>query len=249
MITHQFDAASAIATIALDSPATRNALTMADWHALGDAVAALGASAARAVVLTSAHAGMFCSGSHLREIAALADDAAARAPFRLAMRRAIDTLAGAPMPVIAAIDGDCHGAGVALAMAADIRIAGPRAGFAIPPAKLGISYPQADLHRLIALVGPGQAARLVFSAAPIDAGEAARIGLIELTADDPLAQAQAMAATIAALSLASLTALKQGLADPDLPDSVFDAGFAHPDFREGLAAFRERRPARFAPRG
>jgi enoyl-CoA hydratase/carnithine racemase len=249
MILHAIDPDSAIATIALDSPATRNALTLADWQALGDAAQAVAGPDARAVVLTSAHAGMFCSGSHLREIAALADDAAARAPFRLAMRSAIDALAAVPMPVIAAIDGDCHGAGVALAMAADIRIASPRATFAVPPAKLGITYPQADIHRLISLVGPGQAARLLYTAAPIDTAEAARIGLVELVADNALASARDMAGAITALSPASLTALKRGVADPDLDDAVFDNAFAHADFSEGLAAFRERRAARFAGRG
>jgi enoyl-CoA hydratase/carnithine racemase len=141
------------------------------------------------------------------------------------MRGALEPLAGLPMPVIAAIDGDCFGAGVALALAADLRIAGPRAVFAVTPAKLGITYPQEDVARLVALVRPGQAARLLYGAARIDAAEAARIGLVEILADDAAGQAH----------------------DPAL-DALFDAGFAGGDFREGLDAFRARRAPRFGDR-
>eukprot|EP01037_Dinobryon_pediforme_P017538 gene17538-17740_t len=252
MITHHI--ADGIATITLDAPRTRNALSLAGWHALADAVAAVAAAHPRAVVLGSASAGMFCSGSDIREIAALADDAARRAPFRQAMRDALEPLAHLPMPVIAAIDGDCFGAGVALALAADLRVAGPRAAFAITPAKLGITYPQEDVARLVAAVGPGQAARLLYGAQPVDADEAARIGLVELRVDDAAAAAHGLARTMAAQSPASLSALKRAVAlapmghDPAL-DAAFDAAFAGADFREGLAAFREKRIPRFADQG
>ena len=193
MIVHEI--ADTIATITLDAPATRNALSMAGWQALTATVETVAAARPNAVVLRAAAAGMFCSGSDLREIAGLADDAAARAPFRLAMRAALAGLAALPMPVIAAIDGDCFGAGVALALAADVRIAGPRAVFAITPARLGITYPQQDIARLIAAVGPGQAARLLYGAARIDATEAARIGLVEILTDEVDAAAIAMLTT------------------------------------------------------
>lgn len=252
MIAHHI--ADGIATITLDAPATRNALPMAGWRVLAETVATIAAAGPRVVVLRAGAPGMFCSGSDLREIALLADDAAARAPFRRAMRQALAGLAGLPMPVIAAIDGDCFGAGVALALAADVRVAGPRAVFAITPAKLGITYPQEDIARLVALVGPGQAARMLYGATRIDAAEAARIALVEDRADDALATVTAMATAMAALSPASLAALKRGVAraphghDPAL-DTLFDGAFAGGDFREGLAAFRERRPARFAEIG
>jgi enoyl-CoA hydratase/carnithine racemase len=248
MITH--DMTGGIATITLDHRPTRNALSLAAWAALADTVAAVSAVRPRVVVLRGTGTGMFCSGSDLREIALLADDAARRAPFRIAMRGALEPLARLAMPVIAAVDGDCFGAGVALALAADVRVAGPRAVFAITPAKLGIAYPQEDIARLVALVGPGQAARLLYAAAPIDAAEAARIGLVEIMADDASGAAMTLARTMAAQSPASLAMLKRAVADaphgndPAL-DAAFDAAFAGADFREGLAAFRERRPARF----
>ena len=249
MIAHHL--ADRVATITLDAPATRNALSMAGWQALATTLSTVAAAHPRVVVLRAGAAGMFCSGSDLREIALLADDVAARAPFRLAMRDALERLAVLPMPVIALVDGDCFGAGVALALAADMRVAGPRAVFAITPAKLGITYPQQDIARLVALIGPGQAARLLYGATRIDAAEAARIGLVEVIDDDAPAAALALARTMAALSPTSLLALKRAVAgaprgqDPAL-DAAFDSAFAGDDFREGLAAFRDRRPARFA---
>lgn len=237
-----------VVCITLARPATRNALTMADWHAL--ATAPQHCAGARAAVLMADEAGQFCSGSDLRAIAALADDAAARAPFREAMRAALDALAGLPIPLIAAIDGDCMGAGVALALCADVRLASTRARFAVPPARLGIGYPQADVARLARLVGHSAAARLLFTAATIDAAEAARIGLIEPPCDAVCDAALAMAATIAANAPDSVAVLKRALAqarlDPDPAlDAAFDQGFGSDAFREGLAAFRERRPPRF----
>ncbi|WP_428333452.1 enoyl-CoA hydratase/isomerase family protein [Novosphingobium sp.] len=245
----EIEITDAVATITLDAPATRNALTLAGWHALSAAVAAIGAAIGagrpRAVVLCAKAPGMFCSGSDIGEIAALADDAALRAPFRVAMRDALEPLARLPMPVIAAIDGDCFGAGVALALAADLRIATPRAVFAVPPAKLGITYPQEDVARLVALVRPGQAARMLYGAVRIDAAEAARIGLVEIVADDASGAARAMARSMATLSPSSIAALKTAVAraplghDPAL-DDLFDNAFAGDDFGKGIAAFRAR---------
>jgi enoyl-CoA hydratase/carnithine racemase len=95
------------------------------------------------------------------------------------MRRALDAIRGLPIVTAALIDGACYGAGVALALACDLRFASGAARFAITPAKFGISFPQEDVHRLVELVGSGQAARLLFSALGIDADEARRICLVD----------------------------------------------------------------------
>ena len=133
---------------------------------------------ARLLVVTGA-GGTFCAGADLADFPAMQGDAVAAARFREAMRGALDALRGLVLPTLALIDGHCYGAGVALAMACDLRLASPAARFAITPAKFGISYPQEDVHRLVELVGPGQAARILFTAEPISGGEAQAIGLVD----------------------------------------------------------------------
>jgi enoyl-CoA hydratase/carnithine racemase len=239
-----------VAEIVLDRAATRNALGMDDWRALAGAIAGAADQGARVLLVRSAVPGTFCAGSDLREIAGLADDAAARPLFRQAMRAAMDPLQHLPIATIAVVEGDCFGAGVALALACDMRIASSRGIFAITPAKLGISYPQEDINRLAAVVGRGQAARLLFGAGRIDATEATRIGLVEMVDEDALGAARALAAQIAANSPHSVARLKAALGDSGeghdpAHDAAFDEGFGTAPFREGLAAFRERRSPLF----
>jgi enoyl-CoA hydratase/carnithine racemase len=137
---------------------------------------------------------------------------------------------------------------VALAMARDLRLAGEGARFAITPAKFGISYPQQDVARLVALVGPGQASRLLLGAGSIDAAEAVRIGLAELAAVDMDPAVEALAQAILANSGESIAVLKrairlagEGVARDEGQDDSFDALFGSADFRARLAALRPRR--------
>src|SRR3546814_18301748 len=84
---------------------------------------------------------MFCAGADIKDMASLEADPALRSLFRQEMARSLTALKQLPIATIAAIDGGCFGAGVALALACDIRIAGKHAVFGITPAKLGILYP------------------------------------------------------------------------------------------------------------
>ena len=236
---------SGIARLVLNRPEARNAIPADQWSRLAAAADEAERSGARLLLLSSAGSA-FCGGADLGDFPALAADEAGRAGFRRAMRAALDRISGLHIPTIAAIDGPCFGAGVALAMACDLRIAGEAARFAITPAKLGISYPQEDVHRLVALVGPGQAARLLFGALAVDGPEAARIGLVEMCAGDALAEVvDEMARAILANSADSLVSLKQGIrlaAAGTRSDAAMDAGFddlfGADDFARRLAALR-----------
>ncbi|MEY4159617.1 MAG: hypothetical protein RLZZ136_238 [Pseudomonadota bacterium] len=250
MITTKFE--GPIATLVLNRPETRNALSITDWQELRLAAEAIGASAARVVLLESEQADNFCSGSDIKAMADMPHNPDLVARFRLAMRSGIEALASLPMPTIANIQGNCFGAGVALALACDFRIAGDQARFGLTPAKLGIAYPYSDIARLVQLVGMGQARRLLLTAATIDRAEALRIGLVESGGGDE--DVRHLAVGIAQNAPQSLVALKQVfqcLGDPDgqdSSDSLFDQLFAAPAFAEGMAAFSEKRPPNFADR-
>lgn len=197
------------ARLLLNRPEARNALAVVHWEALREAVAEVGASDARLLVLSGA-GGAFSAGADLKEFAGFQADVAARVRFREAMRGAVEPLAALPIATIAFVEGPCFGAGVALAMAADIRVAAPGARFAITPAKMGIGYPQVDVARLVGLVGPGWAARMLFTGEAVDAEEARRIGLVEEIAERD--GFEALVEAVAACDPASIAMLKQGIA-------------------------------------
>ncbi|HEX8571911.1 MAG TPA: enoyl-CoA hydratase/isomerase family protein [Allosphingosinicella sp.] len=236
-----------VATLRLDRPAARNAIPASGWAGLANHSEEAARGGARLLIL-SGSGEAFCAGADLSDFDALTDDPAATADFRIAMRRGLDRLRDLPIATIAAIGGPCYGAGVALALATDLRVAGERARFAITPAKLGISYPQEDVARLVALVGPGQASRLLFTAGSVGPAEAARIGLVEIAATDLAAAVGELAEAIVANSADSIAALKRGIrlaaegaARDSEQDRRFDSLFGSAGFRERLSALRRSR--------
>ena len=159
-----------------------------------------------------------------------------------------------PKPTIAVVQGDCIGGGAALAIDCDLRLAVTGARFGITPAKLGIVYPSASLERAVHLLGPA-AKRLLYTGDLIDADEALRIGLVDELLDAATVEARldALCATLAERSLLTQAGTKEmvaavlahGSVPAELAASWAREVAAAPDPAEGVAAFVERRPARF----
>ncbi|MDP5278298.1 enoyl-CoA hydratase-related protein [Sphingomonas sp. DG1-23] len=228
-----------VASLALARPEARNALPIAAWQALAAAAREVGD--ARAVILRSDVPGIFSAGADVREFEALQQDPALRTAFRTAMREAIEALAALPMPVIAAIDGGCFGAAVALILAADIRVAGNHAEFATTPARLGLGYPEPDVARLVAQLGKGMASLMLFTGDRLAPDEAKRIGLVELRSRKAIDTASELAAAIAGNAPQAVRLLKRAITGGKGLDQAFDDAFGGAEFAEGIAAFRERR--------
>ncbi|HEX8215602.1 MAG TPA: enoyl-CoA hydratase/isomerase family protein [Allosphingosinicella sp.] len=237
-----------VAQILLSRPEARNAMPVEQWDVLASTAERAVGDGARALILAGSAAGVFCAGADVSDFGRFRSSREARTEFRLAIRNGLDRLRDLPVPTIALVEGACYGAGVALAMACDVRIAGLGARFAITPAKLGISYPQEDVHRLVSLVGSGQAARLLLSAATIDGAEAARIGLAELYARSGAAEAAAgLAEAIAANDSDSLRTLKRavglaaaGVRQDEAQDRAFDELLGSEALGLRLEAYRGR---------
>lgn len=236
-----------VARLRLHRPQVRNAIPASGWAELAGKCGEAAASGARLLVLAGAREA-FCAGADLADFPSFAADPRNATAFRLVMRQGLDSLRDLPIATVAQIEGPCFGAGVALAMACDLRIAGPGARFAITPAKFGISYPQEDVARLVALVGPGQASRLLLGAGTIDSAEAQRIGLVELAPADAGAAVDAFAAAIRANSAESVAVLKrairlaaEGRGRDEEQDRRFDALFGSAELGERLAALRPPR--------
>jgi enoyl-CoA hydratase/carnithine racemase len=233
-----------IVRLLLDRPAARNAISPEGWDQLATRIADVGRTDARLLVVMGADEA-FCSGVDLSDFRVFHNNPEESRRLRQRIRVALDRLRALEIPTVAMIEGPCYGAGVALAMACDLRIAAPEAKFAITPAKLGLSYPQEDVHRLVRLVGAGQAARLLFTADGIDAAEARRIGLVEMV--EPVAAAKPILHTIAANCPDSLVVLKRSIrltaegarSDAD-QDRRFDALLAGDEVQRRLEALRGR---------
>lgn len=238
----QLDFENGAARLTLDRPEARNAIKATGWVELTAVIDRVGTIDARLLLVTGA-GGSFCAGADLADFQSMRGDVAAAARFRRDMRGALDRLRGLAIPTIALIEGHCYGAGVALAMACDLRLASLNARFAITPAKLGIGYPQEDVHRLVELIGPGQAARLLFSAQPIRSEEARQIGLV----DDWLPNMELLVPAILANDRDSLAMLKEAIRraaggvrqDPEM-DTRFDALIAGEEIAGRLEALRRK---------
>ena len=237
-----------VATVTIDNPDKRNAMSAAMWRTLPELLAGLAKDpGVRVLVLTGA-GGDFCAGADISELADINRSGDANLSSR-----AENALAAFPKPTVAAIRGFCVGGGCQLAAACDIRLAERGARFAITPAKIGIVYPPSAIRRLVGLVGPASAKYLLYTADLVPAEHALRVGLVDEVVEDVAARAAEFTATLLSRSQFSLEAVKDivgGIVDGSLTDERLDVwmeGSVHgEDAAEGIAAFLERRPARFS---
>ena len=243
--------AGSTATITLNRPTTRNAMTTAMWQALPGLIDRLARDARiKAVVLTGA-GGEFCTGADVSEFPdAFADAKAARAYNDLVEvgRHALTHLS---KPVIAVVPGLAVGAGCGLAMACDLRFASNTARFAMPPAKLGAAYPFPGVQQMVGLIGPARAKDMLYSGRLVPADEALRIGLVDRVVPGDMLMDEALAFIDGVSSLSGnshriskhmVQAVLDGTdTETDGLREMFDASFASDDFREGYRAFLEKR--------
>jgi 2-(1,2-epoxy-1,2-dihydrophenyl)acetyl-CoA isomerase len=211
-VLHDVD--GAVATITINRPAARNALTAETKVALLGALRDCSTDeTVRAVILTGAGQA-FCSGQDLREHAELlASDSAPLDTVRQHYNPIIETIAGMPKPVIAALPGVAAGAGAGLAFACDFRVAAERATLLLAFARVGLGADSGTSWTLQRLVGMAKATEMLMLAEPVDAVTALRLGLLTSVvpdADLPEAAA-AMAARLAGGPTLAYAAIKEAL--------------------------------------
>lgn len=252
-----YAAEGALARITISQPAKMNAMAFHMWQALPDLVArAVADREVRAIVLEGDGDKAFCAGADISQFGDQRSDPAAVAAYDRAVAEGMAALAQAAKPTIAVIRGICFGGGFGLAMACDIRLARADARFRVPAARLGLGYGFDGVSLLARKLGPDATADILFSARVLDAGEAERLGVVAKVwnAESFDAEAGAYLDGVAANAPLTLLAAKAALKELSKPEAARDtaevsrlvaACFGSADYKEGQAAFKEKRTPQF----
>jgi len=254
-----YDVSDEIATITINRPEKRNAMSFAVLNDFIEATKRAGADAAARVVIVTGSGGSFCAGTDL-------SDLASRPPENRGLRgRADETDRWWPLvtcmkPVIAAVDGAAVGMGAEFTSQCDVRIASSRARFAWNFAHRGlVPDTGAGTWILPKLLGHSRALELLYSGRFVDAQEALALGYVLKVVEPEKLQAEArsLATTFLQSSPLSQRLIKELVYQSETRDfaqhmeahtAAMKTCFASEDHREGVASFLERRPARFVGR-
>ena len=203
-----------VATITFNRPEARNALTFETKVSLLDALRdAAGDERIRALIITGAGSA-FSAGQDLREHADLLErDSAPLDSVAEQYNPMVMTITSMPKPVIAAVNGAAAGAGAAIALACDFRVAARRASLLLAFARMALAPAIGVSWNLQRLVGSARATELLMLAEPIEADRALGLGLLtSVVADDELpAAAAALAQRLAAGPTLAYAAIKESL--------------------------------------
>ncbi len=245
----------AVALLTLNRPKALNALNQPLLQRLGERLRELaGDDAVRAVVLTGAGEKAFVAGADIAEMADY--DAATAQHFALAGQHILNHIASLGKPVIAAVNGFALGGGCELVLACDFAIASTKAKFGLPEVTLGVIPGFGGTQRLARLIGRHNALRWILTGDVHGAEEALRLGLVTQLVEPEQLQAVALevAQRIASRGPVALTAARKVVdAGWDVPladglrkeAAAFGQLFRSQDQKEGMAAFLQKRPAKF----
>lgn len=246
------DVKDKICTVKINNPEAMNALNSTVLSELDEAFTEIAANEDVSVVVITGEGRAFVAGADISQMSTMnATEGKAFGVQGSAVFRKIENL---DKPVIAAINGFALGGGCELAMACDIRIASNKAKIGQPETGLGITPGFSGTQRLPRIVGPGKAKEIIYTAKPITADEAYRIGLVnsvvepEALMDAAYAMAKQIAKNAPIALKYSKEAIDKGMqTDIDsaisLENDLFALCFSTEDQKEGMKAFFEKRPA------
>ena len=243
-----------IGIITINRPKALNALNSTVLEELDKTLDAVDLQTVRCLILTGAGEKSFVAGADIGEMSTLTK--AEGEAFGKKGNDVFRKLETFPIPVIAAVNGFALGGGCEISMSCDIRICSENAVFGQPEVGLGITPGFGGTQRLARIVGTGKAKEMIYGARNIKAEEAYRIGLVNnvYPLEELMPAAKKLAATIARNAPIAVRnckrAINEGLqVDMDqavvIEEKLFGNCFETYDQKEGMAAFLEKRPAKF----
>jgi len=258
--TVKYEMNGAVATVTMNRPDALNALSQQLTTDLGVAIRQAIGDEARAVVLTG-NGRAFCSGGDLREMRSMWEregriEAFLEEPLAV-LHGVIRLIRETPIPFIAAVNGVCAGAGTNVALACDLIVAAENASFNEAFVRIGLSPDCGGTFFLPRAVGEKLAAELFMLGGTVDAARALQIGMVNRVVPESelLSEAASLAVKLAAGPTGSIGRIKRML-NCSLSNSLteqlavehecqIESGRSD-DFREGVTAFFEKRPAEFS---
>jgi enoyl-CoA hydratase/carnithine racemase len=246
------DVAGPIATLTFNRPEARNAMTWAMYEALVAACDRVdGDATVRVLVLKGAGGKAFVAGTDIAQFQSFRDREDG-IKYEERLDQVLDRLERVTKPTIAQVQGVAAGGGCAIALTCDLRVATPESTFGMPIARtLGNCLSANSYGRLLDLMGPGRVKDLLFTGRFADAAEAHAFGLVTrlAPAEDIDRVVHELASTIAANAPLTLRATKELIRRlqakrrlaPGEDADVVELCYTSEDFREGVAAFLEKR--------
>jgi len=250
-----FERDGATAFITFDRASALNALTWAMYEQLDHAMDRIAADATLRVAVLRGAGGHFAAGTDIAQFTKFTsgDDGVA---YERQLEAIVAKLESLRVATVAVVEGYAAGGGLALAAACDLRICTPNARFGVPIAKtVGNCLSMANYARLVASLGAARTKALLFTADYMAASEAHALGFVLaiVTAEALDAEVDALRARLATYAPITLQVTKEAIRRI-VSRSIADGGdlvqraYASSDFREGVAAFTEKRPPRWEGR-
>ena len=258
MSTINFQIDSEIATLTLDNPGKLNAINLGMWQQIATMLQQIGDDpSVRCLIIRGAGKEAFAAGGDLEEFVTGRATLEQALHYHGQVAAALNAIADCPHPTVALINGACIGGGLEIAGVCDLRIAGESARFGAPINRLGFSMYPGEMEGLLKLAGPAVMKEILLEGRILTATEAYEKGLVTRIVPDAQVEDEAYATARRICNGAPLVAgwhkqwIRRLMSGRPLNDEEKTASFAFletEDYKEGLAAFLEKRKPVFKAR-